>query len=99
MCNETSVAETHPSNAPSDHVTLSLYGWILWTILSLIFSPLSSKASFTPRAQVDLTEAVTEQLKEAEMAEWSDLAAAEQTFSTVPSIKSGELRSGNHEQI
>lgn len=48
---------------------------------------------------MDLAEAVTEQLKEAEMAEWSDLAAAEQTFSTVPSINSGELRSGNHEQI
>lgn len=83
-------------------MTLSLYvGWILWTsLLILIFSLLSSKASFTPRAhQVDLAEAVTEQLKEAEMAEWSDLAPAEQTFSTVPSIKSGELRSGNHEQI
>jgi len=33
--------------------------------------------------KVDLAEAVTEQLKEAEMAEWSDLAPAEQTFSTV----------------
>ena len=48
---------------------------------------------------MDLAESVTEQLKEAEMAEWSDLAAAEQTFGAVPSMKSGELRSGNHEQI
>ena len=34
--------------------------------------------------QVDLAEAVTEQLKDAEELEWSDAAAAEGTYDTVP---------------